>query len=120
MIKCHFCQRTCRKVVPNQKEFDRTPYWRCDYHGSTVVRQYYISVQAEPLCISHIGLITYYKDLQYGAYLFFDEAHFPHKFRIDKINPYPRTTQTVMTLDFHPDITPENVQQKLPTYIMFS
>jgi hypothetical protein len=116
MIECIYCKRKCRSFKPDPKSSsDVTSYYRCDYHGAVTVKHY---VGLDQNVTSH-SLVAFYKDTQYQA-VFFHYDGSPSKFRIDRINPYPRTTQTVMTLDFHPDITPENVQDKIKTYIMFS
>lgn len=117
---CKFCNRKCRKVSPEKGDHDRAPYWRCDYHGSVVVKHYWINdVMLQPM-LSYVALIAYYKEDRYAACLMYNYDHYPYKFRLDKVNPYPKTTQSIITLDFHPDITPENVTQKLPTLILFS
>lgn len=116
MIECIYCKRKCRHFKPDRKHHsDVTSYWRCDFHGSVTVRHY---VGLDNKLTSH-SLVAFYREVQYQA-VFFHYEDPPMKFRIDRINPYPRTTETVMTLDFHPDITPENVQDKIKTYIMFS
>lgn len=115
-MQCIYCQRKCRHFKPDRKtSSDVTSYWRCDYHGSVTVKHY---VGLDQTCTSH-ALMVIYRETQYQA-VFFHYEGAPSQFRIDKINPYPRTTQTIMTLDFHPDLTPENVQDKIKTYLLFS
>lgn len=117
MIECIYCKRKCRRFKPDYKQTsDPTAYWRCDYHGAVAVR-YYIGLDSQ--LTSH-ALVAFYRDVQYQALFFHHDGLLPCKFRIDRINPYPQTMQTVMTLDFHPDLTPENIQDKIKTYIMFS
>lgn len=116
MIECIYCKRKCRRFKPDPKtSSDITSYYRCDYHGAVTVR-HYVGLDNE---ITSHALVAFYRDEQYQA-VFFHHDSLSYKFRIDKINPYPRTIQTVMNLEFHPDLTPENVQDKIKTYIMFS
>ncbi len=121
MIECIYCKRKCRNFKPDPKtSSDVTSYWRCDYHGAVTVRHYvgFDNLNGERKITSH-SLVAFYKDTQYQA-VFFHYDDPPSKFRIDRINPYPRTTLTVMTLDFHPDLTPDNIQEKIKTYLLFS
>jgi hypothetical protein len=60
-----------------------------------------------------------HKENKYVAYFYYFNP-IPSAFRVDQVKPPPLTTHTVLTLDFHPDITPENIQKKLPILITFS
>lgn len=117
-MNCYYCQKLCRRFTPDGKQVDYTTYWQCDYHGSVTIRHYPKIPSHADILYSH-SLVLYYKDSKYQA-IFFHDDNSIYKFRIDKLNPYPRTVQMVMTLDFHPDLTPENVQDKIKTYLLFS
>lgn len=121
---CKFCNRPCRPCYEDPKSASRSMYdkhWRCDYHGIAVK---HIGVPPDEL--TSLVLSVNYKDYQYDCMFNYDIttpsggliATYP--FRILKMNRAPKTVEVVVSLDFHPDITPENVVQKLPTLILFS
>lgn len=118
---CKFCNRPCRPCYEDKNSPSRSMYdkhWRCDYHGVAVKHIGYPpdELTSVVLSVQHKGyqydcMFNYHKDQSTLSY---------PPFRIMKMNPSPRTVEIVVTLDFHPDITPENVYNKLPTLILFS
>lgn len=114
-VKCQYCQRKCR---PDTSQGIK--YWRCDYHGSTVVK-YLVANEPE---IWHTTILQCrHRETTYHVSFFFDNPNYLYKFRIDKIkvHRYVSSAEPIVTLDFHPDnITPENVSNKLPTLLLFS
>mgnify|MGYP001770796707 FL=1 len=113
-VPCHYCQRPCRLIRPAGRQTDYTPYWQCDYHGAVRIRHFLTHDQK----IRQIALVCFYKEVQYQAVFMMMDPQF--KFRIDRIHAYPKTSETVMTLDQYPDLTPDNVQSKIATYILLS
>lgn len=124
MINCHYCARPCRKVN-KMTLVNSATYWQCDYHGAVVVR-YLLAVDhhIDDLNWRTIILVCRWKDETYHVVFILNTSE-PIKFRIDKILPHkfmrPELAEAIVTLNFLPeDITPENVMNKLPTYLLFS
>lgn len=118
LIKCTYCGRLCRSMYEiDSKDYRDREFWQCDYHGAVRVREYWSHEG-----ITHIKtvLVVLYKDNRYQASIYYDNDPLAEKFRIDKINSKFKPNEIIVTLDFHPDITPENIAAKLPTYIIFS
>ena len=116
---CPYCQRPMRRV---QDDVTRTRPWQCDFHGAVRVwwdTGTFLEMEKPPY---NITLVILYKDSTYHAKFFHDYDVLENlpKFRIDKVNRRPKTHQVILTLDFHPEITPENIETKLPTLILFS
>jgi len=134
-MKCQFCQRACRKIAPGkalshsgrQKSgTNLATFWQCDYHGQVAVK--YMAAQDRPDHETEEWLTTIlvclWKDNTYHVCFFHNNPEMEVKFRIDKVRPIPdwkNYADAVVSLDFlPPDITPENVVTKLPTYLLFS
>lgn len=120
-IQCHFCKRLCREVSTREGQFRTVTLgfnraWQCDYHG--VTRVWHVPASNDPKILD-VVLVTIHKEQLYLASFFYGYDH-PTKFRIDKLNRSPRTNETIISLEFYPEITPETIQQKLPTLILFS
>lgn len=114
-MKCTYCQRECRKTNTAS-----TYTWQCDYHGSVRIQFTPIKTSdAECLCIT---FICRYKETNYRVNFYHGVTDPTHpKFSISKIPFDPKKpSETVFTLDFIPEITPENVESKIPIYLMFS
>jgi len=104
-----------RSVIDHSSLF----YWQCDWHGAVRVRQTELHNDQSPF---NVLFVVLYKNDTYHATFFRNYnllSNLP-KFRIDKINRNSKLSQVIITLNFYPDITPENVASKLPTYILFS
>ena len=116
-VICQFCKRKCRP--------DNAPgpagYWRCDYHGGVVVK-YCFAVQ--PGQNWHNLTLSYKTDeAKYHAVFLYDNPNYTYKFRIDRVKKgWMGLVQetAIFHLDFHPEITPENLPDKIKTYILFS
>jgi hypothetical protein len=124
MINCRYCHRPTRKVQRNNWS---TINWQCDYHGGVMVR-YLVSESLAAISHGEILATTIFvckwKEETYHVVFVYDLKD-PIKFRIDKVLPakynMPEATEPIVTLTFLPtDITPENVMNKLPTYLLFS
>ena len=116
MINCQYCNQPCRKVAPGKFEQQRMPYFQCDYHGGTVVKYLAQDTWRTTILVFHL------KEATYHACFFYDNPNLPEKFRVDKVKNKPGQigADSVFSLDFHPDITPENVQKKCAMYMVFS
>lgn len=119
IVNCQFCQRPCRKVA--------TTVYRCDYHGAIVV-QYVLNAFRANLDIDTYNtiLVFQYHDATYNA-TFINDSNNAIKFRVDKvlfkkgrIAGGTTINTLVFTLEFHPEITPDNVQKKMPLYMLMS
>lgn len=124
MINCKYCHRPTRKIQRHQFQLIN---WQCDYHGGVIVR-YLLSDNLSAISHGEVMattiLVCKWKEETYHVVFIYDPQD-PIKFRIDKVLPAkygrPEATEPIVTLDFLPlDITPENVMNKLPTYIIFS
>lgn len=108
VVKCKYCDIKCRPINENGSNM-----WQCDYHGAVRVRYLYLGEDRFTMAY----LILYNNKSYYMWFLPFNDNI---KFRIDKINPPPKTSETIMSLDFVPNIKPEEAASKLITYMMFS
>ena len=117
-MKCTYCQAECRKIVTNDRPTGRmnSPAYQCDYHGS-------VRVQFFELPNAYwASFICRYKETNYRVNFYGGDIDPTHpRFSIAKI-PFDlkKPSETIFTLDFHPDITPDNVESKLPIYLTFS
>lgn len=116
-VICQFCNRKCR--------LDRGPagmsFWRCDYHGGVVVKYFYPITDYETW---HTLVMVYITDeATYHANFFYDNPNTTYKFRVDRVKKGWKgllEATEIFTLDFYPDITPENLPNKITKYIIFS
>jgi hypothetical protein len=136
-MKCQYCQRACRRIAPGKalaQTKSQVPgsntatYWQCDYHGEVAVKFMAARDRAEGVegaqdWITTI-LVCLWKDNTYHVCFFHNNPDMEVKFRIDKVRSKPTwliSADAVVSLNFlPPDITPENVVNKLPTYLLFS
>lgn len=117
-VLCLYCKRMCRKV-PGRKLDLMRHYWQCDYHGATVVKFAIPPMDSETWY--NAILTVHFRDTIYDVVFLYDNPHSTSKFRIEKAPTDIARSEIIFSLDFHPpDITPENVQKKLPTYLLFS
>jgi len=117
-VECYFCKRKCRPFIEDKNS--HAPFrksWRCDYHGAVVVKHLMIT-STEPHTLSRVILSVIHNDHTYDCSFFLGSL--TEKFRIDLNHRPPRTIETIVSLDFYPEITPENIAAKLPTYLLFS
>lgn len=125
MINCQYCNQPCRKVAPAKHDVQRQSYWQCDYHGGTVVKYLYGNELSHGVHGAHEWqttiLVFHFKEATYHACFFYNNI-IPEKFRVDKVRNKPGQigADSVFSLDFYPDITPENVQKKCAMYMVFS
>lgn len=116
---CKFCKRPCRPCYEDPRSNSRSMYdkhWRCDYHGVAVKH-----IGHPPDELTAVVLTLNYKDNHYDCMFNYGfGGNTSDCFRIMRMHPYPRTVEVIVSLDFYPDITPENIVQKLPTLILFS
>jgi hypothetical protein len=97
------------------------PAYQCDYHGSVRV-QFIAMALGDVTSYTWTSLICRFKETNYRVNFYHGKLDPTHpKFSIAKI-PFDnrKPSETIFTLDFHPDITPENVESKLPVYLTFS
>ncbi len=111
-FNCPFCQKPMRKF--HDTEYTRVEYLQCDFHGATRVR--YNPLLNDAYCIT---LVVIHKDNLYHMTFFYNLVS-QYKFQITKIRRWPHTSEFVMRLEEHPNITPDNAEKKLLTMIMFS
>jgi hypothetical protein len=115
MINCKFCQKPCRKIGSATHQ--------CDYHGGTVVKYVLNEFRVNYDVDTYNTILVFsYNDKTYHASFLYDN-NTPVKFRVDRVllKRYRIAgIEPVFTLDFHPNITPDNVQKKMQTYIMMS
>ncbi len=104
---CPYCKKLCRLIG--------TYKYQCDYHGSVRVQV----VPASNNDVLDVTLVVIRDDATFNCTFFHNYDH-PNKFRVEKVNRRPKTNQIVVTLDFHPPLTPENIEAKLETLILFS
>lgn len=112
-VICQFCQRKCR--------LEDKSHWRCDYHGGVVVKYYY----PENLTDEWYTLTMVYRtdEAMYHAAFLYNNPLRDWKFKINKVKKGYRgllSETEIFRLDFHPDITPENLPNKITKYIIFS
>ncbi len=88
-------------------------YWQCDYHGAVMVRHYKMDD------LNLIGLVFPHNDQLYQATFVSDPSSpKPPSFYIQKLGN--KVQDIVCSLDFHPDLNPDNILDKIKTYLVFS
>lgn len=107
VVRCKYCNIKCRPINENGSNM-----WQCDYHGAVVVRYLYVAPDKFTTCF----IVPHKSDKYYMWFLPFSDEY---KFSINKYERY-LSNKSIVSLEFIPDITPENAINKLITYIMFS
>lgn len=109
-VNCHFCNKLCRKHDAKYPVMTRH-IWQCDYHGAVRVWHTFIGD------IKSVTLVVIHKEQNYHATFVFNvdkpSFYINHPTKQNPVN-------VIFNLDFHPDITPENIADKLPTYLTFA
>lgn len=121
-MNCIYCHRPCRRVVyldfmPSGSSMNGTEY-QCDYHGAIRVRHRPETRESDKIGINI--LLCKIKEDNYSSFFYY-QPDAPEKFvvyRVPKKKYQP--LEKVFVLNFHPDITPENIEKKLPLYFIFS
>jgi hypothetical protein len=116
-VICQFCQRKCRPDMIKSGG----AFWRCDYHGGVVVKYYYPLTTDETW--STLVMVYNTDEATYHANFFYDNPKITYKFRVDRVKKGWRgilESTEIFTLDFHPEITPDNLPNKITKYIIFS
>lgn len=124
---CQFCQRKTRpteKPETGRYYVPGTKFWQCDYHAGVPVIYIDLSrvVQSNNSSAHHIILVWLHKDETYYATFFYLGPSMPgHSFEVTKkVAKNQISAPPIIKLDFYPDITPENIGQKLKLYMIFS
>ncbi len=116
IVLCSFCKNKCRKYNDKYHYYS----WQCDYHGSVRVREV---LNAEGSIINTV-IVVFYKDETYNMSFVKNETYIGPTgndiFVIYKLSQKYGKFETIIKLDFHPDITPENAEAKLAKYLIFS
>src|SRR5574337_138452 len=113
-MKCDFCQHNCIHAEYDGIWGRDLSVWECINHPHTV--KYY--TRLTEITYKFVTTITCQYQQQTYRIHFFHALN--NQFRIDVDNPPPKKGGiVVMELPFFPDVTPENVLQKLPTYLTF-
>jgi len=114
-MNCFFCQKILPKEDYDSTVSDDALYsYVCDEHPYKVVNRIYNKLQENQSNFAYFSYVinqSIYVLYYYLQYNTFELICFPTA---------AQTYKTVINLDFHPDITPENVAEKLPIYIVFS
>lgn len=118
-MNCSYCQRPCRKIIASQNPFGT---YQCEYHGAVRVQFSDNPNTMNPDAHSCTILICLVKESNYQVTFFYGNHGPSHpKFSVSKLPFDPKkTSQLIFNLDFHPDITPDNIKDKLPTLLTFS
>ena len=106
-MKCTFCQKLTRPCEDDVQIAYQV--YRCDYHRYVV--KYYLDFVG-----NHCETTIFYQDYLVNFHM--PEPDFGTEFTIQYRQPNTRP-KTILTLPFHPNITPENIKDKLPTYLTF-
>ena len=117
-VICKFCERKCRWDLGLM---GNVGYWRCDYHGGVVVKYNFSKDSNNPYYT--IIMVYQTETMYYQANFFYDNPNFPYKFRLDNMKRGylgKLDAEEIFTLDFHPDITPDNLPNKITKYVIFS
>ena len=109
-MKCTFCQRLTRPCE-DDVQISYVVH-RCDYHRY-VVKYYFLYNLSSTQ--DHVETTIFYND--YRVIFYMPESNHGAEFTIQHKSNYKFTT--ILTLPFHPDITPENIKDKLPIYLTF-
>lgn len=121
-MKCLYCSAECITIGIDR---ERPDHWECDLHPMTVNYYQYTSNKDKNYTAPNFLYFLYrYKDKKYGIWLYLTAQ--PAFLMKDpkpsfEIVYYPaeRGPDVLLHLDFLPNITPDNVAQKLPIYLTF-
>lgn len=97
-------------------QYTRTDSLQCDYHGAVRVRRMDLNTGGYVISL----VILNKEGEQYQMKFYYDIPFLTNIFQIHKMRRWPHASDVIMSLDFHPDLTPENAPKKLPTMILFS
>lgn len=125
-MNCKFCNELCFKIDLDQYTSSQE-VWECSNHGNCVVQYYFLVSYHKkddcdgPNCCPKIvpefdRIYCIHKSNMYYVNLF----HNPKRLRLDKYIDHNKYNQPVLQLNFHPDVTPENIEAKVATWLTFS
>ena len=114
-MNCFFCKKSLTSEPYDCElnmlaESDISISYICDAHPVKVGHRNHFISKFDVVYFSHD-----YNDYTYSLYFYLNKSFEVVAFPIGK-----DSFDSVIKLDFHPDITPENVAEKLPIYILFS
>jgi hypothetical protein len=112
LFECTFCQKLTRPCE-DDVQINYVVH-RCDYHRY-VVKYYFLYDRQIAGKTSHVETTIFYHDYRLNFHM--KEACFEEEFNIQ--HKGANKFKTILTLPFHPNITPENVKEKLPLYLTF-
>lgn len=133
VYKCKFCNSPCVYVTGAlQTSFINTRFWECVNHSHTVKFFILDDVRAKLYPHLQVGdIITHSIELSYKDALYYAEWNVPSKWRqafhltksiisTSRSQGYSQSsTITVFTADAAPsNVTPENIHEKLPIWLM--
>lgn len=117
-MNCRYCNKPCVFIELMDILARKSEVWHCKDCPNLVS---YIRWE-DTKEITVIYITTTYREERYGGIFFFEprEKNAQKKFRVAKMNTKEEGIIKIFDLNFHPDITPYNIEEKLPIYITFS
>lgn len=111
-MNCFFCKKSLTSdLFQSPKVIDAPITYICNSHPVKVCHRIQVLVdRTDFVYFSYI-----YNDYTYSLYFYSNKS-----FEVVAFPKGKDSLNSVMKLDFHPDITPENVAEKLPILIVFS
>lgn len=111
-MKCPFCPKELRIAA----RYENHESCACDCGDCNT----YFYIELPERKITSYGIHFFYKDKKYSIYFRTREIDGP-KFELSgTTSDSSKGIITILTLDFHPAITPHNVLKKLPTLLVWS
>lgn len=123
IVKCMFCNQRCKR---GKYDGAGSEIWECRRH-IYLIKHYFLLINYDVNMNygnntgiyrpkqrqSVVNTILWnHKNEEYRVHFFQHDS----KFRIDKI----KNDKVIFELPFHPNITPENLDTKIPLWIIFS
>jgi hypothetical protein len=137
-MNCIFCFKQCIFLGSGQNRESCNEMWQCPGHGAKKRVKLYIhflshlpgGCEIENCCplTEHSMTSIYWKyknsEFKIDFYHTIDLGEPDRRFSVSKLEEssfyYPMAYEEIMRLPFHPDITPENLEAKIPLWITFS
>ncbi len=113
-MKCLYCENKCEVAHWDDLQARVVELWTCAHCPNKVL--FAIDMSIGELTQTHISAVI--KDKMYSVQF----LHWNNVCRINLVSNEDKTinNRLIKEFSFHPDITPSNIQEKLPTILTFS
>lgn len=113
-MKCLYCQNKCEVAHWDDLQSRTVELWKCMNCPNKVL--FAVDVSTGELTQTYVGAVI--KDKKYSVQF----LHWNNVCRVNLVSDEAKTVNSrlIKEFPFHPDITPSNIREKLPTILTFS